>query len=746
MGFYVYRDGVEFDTLAADVESYDDLTASPGATYRYCVSAFNACGVSDSCCDDGTRQAPPVAPSDCAATDDLCDKVQVTWTDNSDDEVGFYIYRDATKIDSLAADVESYDDLTGTPGTTYEYCVSAYKACGESGQSCDNGTRKATPSAPSDCVASDDLCDSVHFCWTDNSGDETKFYIYRDATLLDSVGTDVTCYDDPSAAPGVTHEYCVTAFNQCGESGPCCDDGVVQPEAVTVTDPNGGESWTVGSSHNITWTSDCLDNVKIEYSTNNGSDWTEEVASTPAGPGSYSWTIPDEPSDQCLVRVSDADDGTPSDVSDQVFSILTGDFSMNTFPDTLLIMRTTPGDSFTVELTSIAGFSSACTLTVSGLPTDAAGVFHPATVAPTGSAQLVITAAGTTPEGYFTLTVTATEIVGAKALDHSEDVVIRVVLPTWGFELEADPDSLNVAVGMPANCDITMLPDVGFTAPCTLSVDGGLPAGATAEFSDTVIYPYGISILTIATDGTTPPGRYDISVRGVANFKQQQWVDVTVVVLVVKDFSFAALEDSIHVTQGQAAGFQLEFESLFGFSDPCTMMVSGLPAVDSFAFDPPKLTPPGPVLFNVYTALSTPPGRYVLTVTAQSQPGGKPVPVAEHSMDLILMVEEYSDVDDWTDDFSRPAGFALFQNQPNPFNPETKISYFLPEASQVSLNIYNVLGQRVRTLIEDYQESGTHTLTWDGRTDDGAQLSSGIYFYRMQAGSFQETKKMTLMK
>jgi hypothetical protein len=127
---------------------------------------------------------------------------------------------------------------------------------------------------------------------------------------------------------------------------------------VTVTAPNGGQSWSVGTAHNITWSSDCLENVKIEYSTDNGSNWTEEIASTPAGPGSYSWNIPNAPSDECLVKVSDADDGSPSDVSDAVFSIVAEDFSLVVSPDTLRVMREVVDDTFfTVELTSINGFS-----------------------------------------------------------------------------------------------------------------------------------------------------------------------------------------------------------------------------------------------------------------------------------------------------------------------------------------------------------------------------------------------------
>ena len=92
---------------------------------------------------------------------------------------------------------------------------------------------------------------------------------------------------------------------------------------IAVTSPNGGENWLVGSSHNITWTSSGNSgNVKIEYSTNNGTNWTSIIASTPDD-GSYTWTIPNAPSTSCLVRVSDTD-GSPVDVSNSVFTISTG--------------------------------------------------------------------------------------------------------------------------------------------------------------------------------------------------------------------------------------------------------------------------------------------------------------------------------------------------------------------------------------------------------------------------------------
>ncbi len=93
------------------------------------------------------------------------------------------------------------------------------------------------------------------------------------------------------------------------------------PPSVTVTSPNGGESWNVGSIHPITWTDTVISNIKIEYSTNNGSSWNTITASTAASAGSYSWTVPNTPTTQALVRVSDASNAATNDVSNGVFAI-----------------------------------------------------------------------------------------------------------------------------------------------------------------------------------------------------------------------------------------------------------------------------------------------------------------------------------------------------------------------------------------------------------------------------------------
>ena len=93
------------------------------------------------------------------------------------------------------------------------------------------------------------------------------------------------------------------------------------PLSITVTSPNGGETWTVGDSHDITWTSEGnVVNVNIDYSTNSGGNWTSVVIET-ANDGTYNWTVPSAPSTTCLVRIRDAVDNDPSDSSDAVFTI-----------------------------------------------------------------------------------------------------------------------------------------------------------------------------------------------------------------------------------------------------------------------------------------------------------------------------------------------------------------------------------------------------------------------------------------
>ncbi len=108
--------------------------------------------------------------------------------------------------------------------------------------------------------------------------------------------------------------------------------------------------------------------------------------------------------------------------------------------------------------------------------------------------------------------------------------------------------------------------------------------------------------------------------------------------------------------------------------------------------------------------------------------------VAEGPMALLLKGE------------GTPTGFELFQNFPNPFNPETQIVFHLPQAAEISLVVYNVQGQQVRVLGRGYWEAGAYQTRWDGLDASGRPVSSGVYFYRLTADAFQAQRPMLLLK
>lgn len=92
------------------------------------------------------------------------------------------------------------------------------------------------------------------------------------------------------------------------------------------------------------------------------------------------------------------------------------------------------------------------------------------------------------------------------------------------------------------------------------------------------------------------------------------------------------------------------------------------------------------------------------------------------------------------------SSFRLFQNYPNPFNPSTNIRYSIPKSEFVTIGVYNILGQKIRTLLSRKQFAGEHHVLWDGRDDDGQRVASGIYIYQLKAGEYFDVKKMIFLK
>lgn len=95
-----------------------------------------------------------------------------------------------------------------------------------------------------------------------------------------------------------------------------------------------------------------------------------------------------------------------------------------------------------------------------------------------------------------------------------------------------------------------------------------------------------------------------------------------------------------------------------------------------------------------------------------------------------------------------PRTYELRQNHPNPFNPSTTIDFTVPDGSNgsTSLRIYDTRGRVIRTLMNEELSPGDYSLHWDGKTDQGGKVGSGVYFYRLESGEFRTTKKMVLIK
>ncbi len=156
---------------------------------------------------------------------------------------------------------------------------------------------------------------------------------------------------------------------------------------------------------------------------------------------------------------------------------------------------------------------------------------------------------------------------------------------------------------------------------------------------------------------------------------------------------------------------------------------------------------------GLYTIPGLAPGTYTVstdvvgytsTSSETSSPtydaSGNPVSSTSNmtvSPDMVLAVQQH---------VVQPVNFALDQNYPNPFNPTTQIAFSIPSAMHVSVTIFNILGQRIATLVDANLSAGSHVIMWNARNNNGEMMPSGVYFYRLSTPKFTAVKKMLLLK
>jgi len=316
----------------------------------------------------------------------------------------------------------------------------------------DNWVTDASPSLSSAIIDTTNYKLNVGAVWFTGgmpAGRDTlgRVYFSTGPSWLGNKGVvlDTTTYDPGAAELGFVDSATSSTFYPVFKKG--CLGAVIE-----VTSPNGGELWYVDENHDINWYTLVFDNnVKIEYSTNGGSNWATIISST-SNDGTHPWTIPNTPSPNCIVKVSDASDGSPWDQSDLEFFI--PDFDVSAHPDT---SKAEAGESATywVRVDSLYGFAKSITLTLSGLPSGASESFVPNPVTPGDSSLLTIDTEVSTPAGHYTLTVTGTGsqqhstqitfVVNVapnafSLLNPSDDDTVSTLQPTLSWQQATDPD------------------------------------------------------------------------------------------------------------------------------------------------------------------------------------------------------------------------------------------------------------------------------------------------------------------
>ena len=273
---------------------------------------------------------PPNAPSNCSATDDRCDDIVITWTDNSDNEEGFKIYcADSGEIGSVSANDTDYTH-TPLPGT-YEYYVTAYDVIGESESNHDDGTRLATIITVTFPNGGEAWCQELPYdiTWTSAciSGN-VNIELYKGDSLNSTIASDAPdsglyIWTIPATQTlGTDYKVRVTSVTDSSIWDESDNEFTIRSPYILVTQPNVGEFWVTGTSYDITWMTEGVGgNVNIELY--KGGSFDSVIANDVPNNESYNWSIP---TTQTLgtdykVRITSVTDSSIWDESDSDFSI-----------------------------------------------------------------------------------------------------------------------------------------------------------------------------------------------------------------------------------------------------------------------------------------------------------------------------------------------------------------------------------------------------------------------------------------
>ena len=383
---------------------------------------------------------------------------------------------------------------------------------------------------------------------------------------------------------------------------------------VDVTAANSGSSTTSSSgSATTTNATDLIFGANMVYTTTTGpgSGFTKRLLTSPDGDiaedrmvtatGSYSATAPVSPSGRWIMQMVAF--RTPS----------LGSFTISASPTTLNIAQGNQGTS-TITTTVSGGFSSAISLSASGVPTGTTVGFNPHTIPAPGSGQstMTITVGASTAVGTYPITVT-----GNGGGTQQSTTVTLIVTAGPDFTISASPTTLIIAQGNQGTSTITTTVSGGFSSAISLSASG-IPSGTTVGFNPQTIPAPGAgqSTMTITVGAGTAAGTYPISVTGNGGGIQQN-TTVTLTVTATPTFTISASPASLGIAQGSQGTSTITTTVSGGFNSPMNLSATGAPTGTTVNFNPSTIPVPGSgtSIMTITVGSSTPTGTYPITVT-----------------------------------------------------------------------------------------------------------------------------------
>lgn len=290
----------EIASVSQNLKTFDDVTVSGGTTYFYRVKARNATGDSAYLTEQSATTpsaTAPAAPSALLLTGVSSTRVDLSWTDNSSDEVTFRIERKTgaggtyAEIASVGAGVTTFSDTTVLGGTSYFYRVKARNANGDSAYLAEQSitTSSGLPAAPSGISLTAVSSRQVNVSWTDNSNNEASFVVERKTgsggtyTVLGTTSANATSYPDPTTIANTTYFYRVKSRNASGDSAYATEVSVTTPKTVTIYQANVQHAEGTDLVTNYTRQTNILgsatDIICMQERTSNDSGWNSSLTS-----------------------------------------------------------------------------------------------------------------------------------------------------------------------------------------------------------------------------------------------------------------------------------------------------------------------------------------------------------------------------------------------------------------------------------------------------------------------------------